>query len=213
MNSVERVRAICKERRIAISKLEKDLGFANGYIGQLRKGVFPADRLSAIANYLSVSPEYLMSGEDAIKKAPTLSDERNEGFQAYNPTHKIPILGRISAGLPLYAEEHIEGYTYTTLNGGAEYFALKVKGDSMNAARIYDGDTLIVRRQEVVENGQIAVVIVNDDEATVKRFYQTGTTVTLMPQSTNPIHQPQIYDAKATNIRVLGLVVKNEISF
>lgn len=153
--------------------------------------------------------------EMANKKAPTLTskDERNEGFQAYNPTHKIPILGRISAGLPLYAEEHIEGYTYTTLNGGAEYFALKVKGDSMNAARIYDGDTLIVRRQEVVENGQIAVVIVNDDEATVKRFYQTGTTVTLMPQSTNPIHQPQIYDAKATNIRVLGLVVKNEISF
>ena len=49
MNSVERVRSICKERKIPISKLEKDLGFANGYIAQLRKGVFPADRLSAIA--------------------------------------------------------------------------------------------------------------------------------------------------------------------
>jgi len=134
-------------------------------------------------------------------------------FQSYNPTHRIPILGRISAGLPLYAEEHIEGYTYTEMNGGAEYFALRVKGDSMNAARIYDGDTLIVRRQDVVENGQIAVVIVNDDEATVKRFYQTGNTITLMPQSTNHTHQPQIYDVKNTNIRVMGLVVKNEITF
>lgn len=78
MNSVERVRAICKERKIAISKLEKDLGFSNGYIGQLRKGVFPADRLAAIANYLSVTPEYLMYGEKT-EKAPTLTkkDERD----------------------------------------------------------------------------------------------------------------------------------------
>ena len=83
----------------------------------------------------------------------------------------------------------------------------------MNAARIYEGDTLIVRRQDVVENGQIAVVIVNDDEATVKRFYRTGSTVTLMPQSTNPIHQPQVYDPKTTNIRIMGLVVENKITF
>lgn len=70
MNSVERVRQICKERKIPISKLESDLGFSNGYIGQLRKGVFPADRLSKIANYLEVTIDYLMTG-DATKKAPT----------------------------------------------------------------------------------------------------------------------------------------------
>lgn len=73
MNSVERVKAICKERKIAISRLEKDLGFANGYIGQLRKGTFPAERLSDIAAYLSVSTEYLMTGEE---KTPTESGER-----------------------------------------------------------------------------------------------------------------------------------------
>ena len=54
MNSVERVKAICKERKIPISKLESDLRFSNGYIGQLRKGVFPADRLAKIASYLGV---------------------------------------------------------------------------------------------------------------------------------------------------------------
>ena len=75
MNSVERVRSICKERKIAISKLEKDLGFANGYIGQLRKGIFPADRLAVIAEYLSVSTEYLLTGES--KKAPTETGERS----------------------------------------------------------------------------------------------------------------------------------------
>ena len=69
MNAVERVRAICRERKIPISKLEKDLGFANGYIGQLRKGVFSSDRLYAIADYLGVTPEFLQNGEQ--KNAPT----------------------------------------------------------------------------------------------------------------------------------------------
>lgn len=74
MNSVERVKRICKERKIAISKLEKDLGYANGYIGQLRKGVFPDDRLAEIAAYLSVSTTFLMTGTE---KAPTVSGERD----------------------------------------------------------------------------------------------------------------------------------------
>lgn len=135
-------------------------------------------------------------------------------LQPINPEnfHRIPILGRISAGMPLYAEQHIEGYTLTDLNGGAEYFALRVSGDSMNAARIQDGDVLIVRRQDEVENGEVAVVMVGDEDATVKRFYATGSTVTLMPQSTNPEHQPQIYDTSKTKIRVIGRVVKVEFT-
>lgn len=124
--------------------------------------------------------------------------------------HRIPILGRISAGLPLYAEEHIEGYTITDLNGGAEYFGLRVRGDSMNAIGINDGYIIIVRRQEEVEQGEIAVVLVDEEDATVKRFYCSDTTVTLMPQSTNPEHKPQMYDLSKTVIRVLGKVVKVE---
>lgn len=64
MNSVERVKAICKERKIPISKLERDLGYSNAYISQLRKGTFPDDRLKEIANYLNVSVDYLMTGEE-----------------------------------------------------------------------------------------------------------------------------------------------------
>lgn len=70
MNSVERVKAICSERKIAISKLEKDLGFGNGYIGQLRKGVFPADRLAKIADYLNVTTDYLLTGAETKKRPP-----------------------------------------------------------------------------------------------------------------------------------------------
>lgn len=64
MNSVDRVKKICKERKIPISRLERDLGFSNGYIGQLRKGVFPSDRLTLIADYLNVSFDFLMTGND-----------------------------------------------------------------------------------------------------------------------------------------------------
>lgn len=73
MNSVERVKSICKDRKIPISKLEKDLGFSNGYVGQLKKGSFPADRLASIAEYLSVSQKYLLTG-DTEKPAPTDGD-------------------------------------------------------------------------------------------------------------------------------------------
>lgn len=82
MNSVERVKTICKERGIAISKLEKDLGFSNGYIGQLKKGVFPADRLQKISNYFNVTIEFLLTGqmeEEQKEEAPELTarDERD----------------------------------------------------------------------------------------------------------------------------------------
>lgn len=79
MTSVERVKAICKERKIAISRLEKDLGFSNGYIGQLRKGVFPDDRLKMIADYFGVSVNYLMTGKESESNDPELTtrDERD----------------------------------------------------------------------------------------------------------------------------------------
>lgn len=207
MNAVERVKSICRERKIPISKLERDLNFGNGYIGQLRKGMFPADRLAKIADYLSIPEEYILTGQETEKAPSPIPGAERIDVSKY---HDIPILGRIPAGLPLYAEQNIEGYTLTDLNGGAEYFALRVSGDSMNAIGINDGYLIIVRRQDEVENGEVAVVMVGDDDATVKRFYATNNTVTLMPQSTNPQHTPQIYDTKKTKIKILGKVVKVE---
>lgn len=91
MNAVERVKAICKERKIPISKLESDCGFANGYIGQLRKGVFPDDRILKISEYLNVSVDYLMTGtektyseEDALLDAHISEDvELKEAIKKY----------------------------------------------------------------------------------------------------------------------------------
>ena len=99
-------------------------------------------RAEPIAQALQVSADWLR-GEDV-----PMEPELPPAAYPYRPTHRIPILGRISAGRPLFAEEHIEGYTTTELNGGADYFALRVVGDSMSAARINEGDLLIVRRQD-----------------------------------------------------------------
>lgn len=92
MNSVERVKSICKEKKIPISRLEKDLGYSNGYIGQLRKGTFPSDRLVEIANYLSVSVNYLMTGKEEVKKKETTltaKDERDIAKDLDNIMNKL----------------------------------------------------------------------------------------------------------------------------
>lgn len=194
------------------------IGVSDKIVSQWRVGTTRSyrSRIATIADALGTTTEYLLTGNGpkqkrAVSESDTALPKGTERIDL-GTFHRIPILGRISAGLPLYAEQHIEGYTLTDLNGGAEYFALRVSGDSMNAARIQDGDILIVRRQEEVENGEVAVVMVGDEDATVKRFYATGSTVTLMPQSTNPTHQPQIYDTTTTPIRVIGKVVEVKIT-
>ena len=92
MDSVELVRKICKEKKIPISKLERDLGYSNGYIGQLRKGVFPTNRLVEIAQYLSVSVDYLLGTE--TEKAPTQEGEREADLS--------PAFFRLKQGLEPY---------------------------------------------------------------------------------------------------------------
>lgn len=204
---IEMVKPFCDELGVKFNK--SDL---SQYVsGKTEPG---QDKLVILSKALKVSEPWLMGYE--VSPEPSKEPPKEPKNQRrpelvpveYNPTHKIPVLGRISAGMPLYAEEHIEGYVYTELNGGNEYFGLRVVGDSMNAARICENDIIIVRRQEQVEDGEIAVVLVGDNDATVKRFHRDGRKITLSPQSYNPAHQVQVYDLKETNIRIIGKVVQ-----
>lgn len=199
-----------QSKGLTLDDIAVSVGVAKSTIQRYEKGTIKKIKLpviESIANALEVNPNWLIGNVDN----PLPQSSQNE--YPYNPTRRIPILGRISAGLPLYAEQHIEGFTYTELNHGGEYFALRVSGDSMTAARINEGDILIVRRQNIVENGEIAVVLVDDEEATVKRFHKDGDIVTLTPNSYNPEHQPQIYNTKKIPVRILGRVVQNQISY
>ena len=87
MNTVERIKSICKERKIAISKLEKECGFSNGYIGQLRKGTIPDDRLRIVAEYLELSVEYLMTGEEKEIPNPQLADDFTLLIELYDSSN------------------------------------------------------------------------------------------------------------------------------
>ena len=114
----------------------------------------------------------------------------------------VPLVGRVTAGMPILAQQNIEEYYMLPQNlvGGDEVFILSVQGESMIEAGILDGDFVIVRRQSHAENGDIVVAMI-DDEATVKRFYKEECRVRLQPE--NSAMQP-IY---ARDVTVLGRVI------
>lgn len=114
----------------------------------------------------------------------------------------IPIVGRVTAGIPILAEEDIEDYISLPecMIGAGEYFILKVCGDSMIEIGINDGDNVVVRKQISAENGDIVVAMIKD-EATVKRYYKEGNKIKLKPE--NSSMKPIICD----NVQILGKVV------
>jgi repressor LexA len=118
--------------------------------------------------------------------------------------NSIHILGRIAAGLPIWAEQNLEGTLPVppAMFGGGELFALHVIGDSMTGAGINNGDLAIIRKTERVENGEIAAVLV-EQEATLKRVFLSSHV--LMLKSENPAFEDLKYDLRNhENVRVLG---------
>lgn len=213
MTTGERMKFRRKELGLSADEVAAALNVSRATIFRYEKGdieKLPGSALEPLAKALHTTPAYLMGWEEHTYDVGLPNDAMPVDFSTLK---RIPILGQISAGLPLYAEQNIEGYTYTNLNHGGEYFALRVRGDSMNAARIYENDLLIVRKQDTAEDGEIVVAMVGDDEATVKYWHRRGNVVMLEPKSTNPIHQMQIYDLSETKIRIIGKVVQNQISY
>lgn len=146
----------------------------------------PVSVLTPIAKVLRVSEAYLISGQNQAN------------------VKRIPILGHVAAGEPIYATE--EYGEYVTMGPDVRVdFCLRVKGDSMIDAGINDGDLVFVRQQPTVENGEIAVVLI-DDEVTLKRVFFTGDGIIL--QSENRKYKPMyISREEFRDIRILGKAV------
>ncbi len=126
--------------------------------------------------------------------------------RAGQPQHAIPLVGDVAAGAPRLAIENPTDMLPLdpALFGGGELFALRVQGDSMRDAGIYDGDHAIVRRQATADNGDIVVALLGD-EATVKRFFHEGRRVRLQPE--NPAMQPIYLSPRDAEASLLGKVV------
>ncbi len=125
---------------------------------------------------------------------------------------KIPVLGTIRAGEPMFAEQNITEYRSADLSlipkaSIEDLFYLKIKGNSMNLSGMPEGTYILVKKQERVENGEIGVVLVDGDEATVKKVYCEGSFVTLFPNSSDPSFEPLMIDTTKEYVQVVGKVV------
>ena len=201
-----------KELGLTLAQIADMMGVSEATVQRWESGNIKSvryDKIDKLAQVLKVEPSEIMGWNTSRQKDDKLNKFGADIIDLSN-MKRIPILGRIRAGMPIYAAENVEGCTLTDLNGGAEYFGLRVTGDSMDAARIHEGDVVIVRRQDIVENGQIAVVLIDGQDATLKRFNRDGDIVTLMPQSTNPKNKAMTYNLKNSSVKILGLVVRVE---
>jgi len=205
-----------KKFRLMRGMTQKELGIKIGVkhntISSYESGTNMPDQnvLFAIAEVLDVNiNSFFPSFQLDIEGNEHLIDEDftqriSEKYENYQLV-KIPIVGRISCGNGSLAYEDIEGYEPTPnkwLNDG-EYFYLRAKGDSMKGARIEEGDLLLIRRQSIVDDGEIAVVLIGE-EAVLKRVYINNEQFIL--QSENPNYPPIV--ASPGEVRIIGKLKK-----
>lgn len=160
------------------------------------------DKIDMLCTYLNCSRVDIMEEFTGVQKAINMV--------------KIPVLGYISAGIPSEMIEDILDYEEidaNMLNGGEEYFALKIKGNSMSP-RIEDGDVVIVRKQSVAETGDTVIVAVNGEEGTCKRIKKYRDGIEIIP--TNPSYKTRFFtneDIENVPVVILGKVVELRAKF
>lgn len=153
-----------------------------------------AKEIKAMAKIFNVNPVWLMGLDDVPKYVVNNTESK-----------PIPVVGAIAAGQPITASEYIESYEYVE-EGSSVDFCLRVRGDSMKNARIYDGDIVYVRKQSDVDSGEIAVVLINDEDATLKRVIKDENGIILMPE--NPEYLPMIFRKSGMkDVKILGKVI------
>ncbi|MFQ9429045.1 MAG: LexA family protein [Oscillospiraceae bacterium] len=162
-----------------------------GMIANMRR-----DKIAALAQALHTTPEYLMGWSTTMEVSNLFKIE----------TKKFRLLGNIACGEPIFANEEKELYVVAGANIKAD-FCLMAKGDSMIGARIYDGDIVFIRQQDIVEDGEIAAVLI-EDEATLKRVYYDREAGVLSLFAENPKYKTMRFSGEELNhIRILGKAV------
>jgi repressor LexA len=210
----QRIKTVRIAKGMNISELCKRASISRSYYYDVEKGVsVPSSQLlNRIAAALNVSSDFLLDLDAPVKVKPEINLREKRLIKSVDII-RIPILGEVRGGLAMFAAGNIEGYTshdMRSLNSDKTYFALKVTGDSMNKL-IRAGDLVIVEQTSMVENGDIAIVLINGDEATIKRVRYNGDKVVLIPESDNSTHEPKQFPSDA--VQIIGKVIKSERSF
>lgn len=201
-----------KERRkqigISADALAEHLGVSRSTIFRYENGDIekvPANLLPGIAKILKTTEAYLMGWKDETSM-PTINPIPSNIHPI--ESRKIPMLGEIACGQPKYANEDRESYVMAGTDIQAD-FCLRASGDSMINARILNGDIVYIRKQESVENGEIAAVVVNNEsEATLKRVFYYKEKALLILKAENPAYEDFIYqNEELENVHILGKAV------
>ena len=203
----ERIKLHREKANLTQDELAKQLNTTKQPVYKYENNVvtnIPSDKIEKMAELFGVNPGYLMGWE-----GDHFSGEKTDMiFDNIFPVSikKFPLLGEIACGEPIFVNEDRESYVLSGTDINAD-FCLKAKGDSMIGARIFDGDVVFIKKTEIVENGEIAAIVI-DDEVLLKRFYYFPDESLLTLQSENPKYPPKNYTNEQLNhIRVLGKAV------
>lgn len=205
---MNRIRELRKKRCMTMKELGAVVGLAESTISQYETGKREPDNetLLRLGEFFNTSVDYLLGRETATDGPPDPSVPGSKW---------IPVIGTIPAGTPVEAIEEILDYEEISpqMASQGEHFALKIKGQSMEP-KISDSDVVIVRKQDDCDSGDVAVVLVNGDEATVKRIKKEPSGIMLIPS--NPAYEPKFYSneqVKNLPVRIIGKVVELRAKF
>lgn len=201
MNMGDRIKQLRQEKGLTQEELGKYIGVKKAAIMKYEKGNVKNMKRSSIetlSNLFNVSPSYLMC----------LDEPKTDKLG--KPVVSVPLLGTVKPGYDYMSQENWEGSVEVDkdlIKDGSQYFALKVKGDSMFPVLIED-DIVVIKRQEDFENGDLVVAIVNGDEATIKKGKKSDNSICLQPLNTTK-YDPFIFtydEMKTIPVTIIGIV-------
>lgn len=203
----DRLQKAMSLRGMRAADLARDTGLSKARISQYTNGIYEPKQkaLCQIAKALHVNELWLMGNDVPMEQNPMFATPDVPGIFPLESC-RFPMLGEIACGKPMMAYEDLESYVISGTDLHAD-FCLRARGDSMIGARIMDGDIVFIRSADMVSNGEIAAVVI-DNEATLKRVYYYPEEQKLILTPENPKYPPLVYIGnQLAEIRILGQAI------
>lgn len=199
----QKIKDLRISQNLTLEQVANEVGVGKSTVRKWETGMIAnmrRDKIASLAKALHTTPAYLMGWIDEPHREITVDNL----FRI--ETKQFPLVGNIACGEPIFAEQNFEVYVEAGANVHAD-FCLRAKGDSMIGARIQDGDIVFIKKQTMVDDGEIAAVLI-DDEATLKRVYYDQESGVLQLFAENPKYKTMRFTGEELDhIRILGKAV------